>query len=123
MAHSAPLLTDSSWSGLSSDEAELNAALKIGCEILGIPQFCSERGCNIKIAVSGDCSAVKGILARRGCGKVQHHEVKQLWLQEQVRSGKVEFQKITRNNKPSDAVTHHNTKEEANKHFKHMGIE
>ena len=28
-----------------------------------------------------------GILARRGCGKVKHLELKQLWLQEQIHSG------------------------------------
>ena len=46
-----------------------------------------------------------------------------LWLLEQVRSGKVEFQKISHQNNPSDALTHHYTREEAKKHFKHMGIE
>ena len=73
--------------------------------------------------INGDSSEVKGILARRGCGKVKHLEVKLLWLQEQVRSGKVEFQKISRKNNPSDALTHHYTRKEAKKHFKHMGIE
>ena len=77
----------------------------------------------MKTTINGDSSAVKGILARRGCGKVKHLEVKQFWLQEQVRSGKVEFQKISRKNNPSDALTHHYTREEAKKHFEHMGIE
>ena len=108
---------------LSSAEAELNAALKMGCEILGMSQFCSEFGYTMKTTINGDSSAVKGILARRGCGKVEHLEEKQLWLQEQVRSGKVEFQKISRKNNPSNALTHHYTREEAKKHFKHMGIE
>ena len=81
---------------LSSAEAELNAALKMGCEILIMSQFCSEFGYTMKTTINGDSSAVKSILARRGCGKVKHLEVKQQWLQEQVRSGKVEFQKISR---------------------------
>ena len=108
---------------LSSAEAELNAALKMGCEILGISQFCRELGDTVDIKINGDSSAVKGILARRGCGKVKHLELKHLWLQEQVRSGKVEFQKISRSMNPSDALTHHHTKEDANKHFKHMSFE
>ena len=57
----------------------------------------------MKTTINGDSSAVKGILARRGCGKVKHLEVKQLWLQEQVRSGKIEFQKISRKNNLCDA--------------------
>ena len=55
----------------------------------------------MEVKINGDSSAVKGILARRGCGKVKHLEVKQLWLQEQVRSGKVDFQK----DNPSGALT------------------
>ena len=108
---------------LSSAEAELNAALKMDCEILGISQFCSEFGYTMKTPINGDSSAVKGVFARRGCEKVKHLELEQLWLQQQVRSGKVEFQKISRKNNPSDALTHHYTREEAKKHFKHMGIE
>ena len=53
---------------------------------------------------------------------MKHLEVKQLWLQEQVRSGKVDFQKVPRKSNPSDALTHC-TKEDAKKHFKHMGLE
>ena len=86
---------------LSSAEAELHAALEMGCEILGISQFCREPGDDMEVKINGDSSAVKGILARRGCGKVKHLEVKQLWLQEQVRSGKVDFQK----DNPSGALT------------------
>ena len=67
---------------LSSAEAELNAAVKVGCEILGMSQFCSEFGYIMKATINGDSAAVKGILARRGCGKVKHLEVKQLWLWE-----------------------------------------
>ena len=52
---------------LSSAEAELNAALKMGCEILGISQFCRELGEKVDIKINGGSSAVKGILARRGC--------------------------------------------------------
>ena len=77
----------------------------------------------MKTTINSDSSAVKGILARRGCGKVKHLEVKQLWLQEQVRSGKIEFQKISRKNNLCDALTHHYTREEVKKHFSHMGIE
>ena len=101
---------------LSSAEAELNAALKMGCEILEMSQFCSEFGYTMETTSNGDSSAVKGILARRGCGKVKHLEVKQLWLQEQVRSGKVEFQKISRKNNPKrciDAPLHERGSEEA----------
>ena len=53
---------------LSSAEAEPNATLKMGGEMLGMSQFCSEFGNTMKTTINGDSSAVKGILARRGCG-------------------------------------------------------
>ena len=65
----------------------------------------------IAVKINGDSSAIQGILARRGCGAIKHLEVKQLWLQEQVRRGKVDVQKS------------HCTKEDAQKHLKHMCFE
>ena len=82
------------------------------CEILGISQFCRKLGDDIEVKINGNSSAVKGILARRGYGKIKHLEVKQLWLPEQVRSGKVDIQKVSRKSNPSDGLTHHYTKED-----------
>ena len=53
---------------LSSAEAELSVASKMGCEILGMSQFCSEFGYTMKTTINDDCSVVKGILARRKYG-------------------------------------------------------
>ena len=75
----------------SSAEAELNAALKMGCEILGISQFCSELGYTMKTMINGDSSAVKRILARRGCWKVNRLDVMHSFRS----CGKVDFQKIS----------------------------
>ena len=51
---------------LSSAEAELNAALKMGCELLGIAEFLKEMKLDLKVRMIGDSSAAKGILSRRG---------------------------------------------------------
>ena len=79
--HGSHLLLHFSWTqagvALSTAQAELNAALKMGCEILGMSQFCNKFGYTMKTTINGDSSVVKGILARRGCGKVKHLEVKQ----------------------------------------------
>ena len=69
----------------------------------------------MEVKINGDSS-------RRGCGKVKHLEVKQFWLQEQVRSGKVDFHEVSRINNPSDALNHC-IKEEAKNHFKHVSLE
>ena len=70
----------------------------------------------------GDSSAVKGMLGRRGTGKIKHLEVKQLWLQDQCRSGKILFEKVPRSRNPSDALTHHYTSAEASVHFGALSI-
>ena len=54
---------------------------------------------------------------------MKHLEVKQAWLQGQVRSGKVDLQKVSRKNNPSDTLTHHYKREEAERHFTRMGID
>ena len=100
----------------------MNAALKMGCEMIGLRQFCGELGYELAVSVSGDSSAVKGMLARKGCGKVKHIEFKQLWLQEKVRAGAIEFNKIPRTLNPGDACTHHYTAAEAKVHFWRMGL-
>ena len=73
--------------------------------------FCKELRDDVEVRTNGDSSAVKGILARRRCGKVKHRELKQLWLQEQVRSVNVDFLKISCLHSRSDALTHHNSRE------------
>ena len=65
---------------LSSAEAELNATLKLGCEILGIRQSCREMGDELRIAFRSDAAAARGMMSRKGCGKVKHIEVRQLWI-------------------------------------------
>ena len=47
---------------LSSAEAELNAALKMGCEILGISQFSRELGDKVDMKINGDIVCSQGHL-------------------------------------------------------------
>ena len=108
---------------LSSAEAELNAMLKAGQELICIRQFLSEMLVKKRLVISGDSSAAKGILCRRGCGKVKHLEVKQLWLQEKVAGGVVKIHKIPRRQNMSDALTHHWCRPDNAHHFRGMGIE
>ena len=107
---------------LSSTEAELNAALKMGPELVGLKNSLDERGQKMKIKVLGDSSPLGGLLLRRGTGKIKHLSMKQLWLQERVRAGEVEYIKVPRLDNPSDALTHHWTEKEGELHFKKIGL-
>ena len=69
-----------SWSStqavlaLSSGEAEFYALVKRGSVVLGIRNMLSDLGVKVKIRISTDASAAKGITARRGAGKLRHIE-------------------------------------------------
>ena len=75
----------------------------------------------VSIKICTDSSAAKGILTRRGCGKVKHLVAKQLWVQEYVIRGEIVVCKIPRDENPSDALTHQWTGSNL-PHFKLMGV-
>ena len=52
----------------SSGEAEFYALVKCGSVAIGIRNMLADLGINVKIRVSTDASAAKGITARRGAG-------------------------------------------------------
>ena len=70
----------------------------------------------------GVSSANDGIIKRAGCGKVKHLSVRQLWLQEQSGAGELWYTKIPRLDNPSDVLTHHFTKAEADMHYSKLGV-
>ena len=107
---------------LSSGEAELNAAVKLTGECLGIRNMMADIGLDVGVDVYTDSSAAKGILTRRGCGKIKHLEAKQIWVQEKVLAGKVQCHKIHRNSNPSDLMTHNWTVRDASNHFGGLGL-
>ena len=107
---------------LSSGEAELNAALKAGCECIGVKVMAEELDIVLKIELLGDSSAAKGTLARQGSGKIKHLHTKQLWLQEKVHQGEICYEKIPRAINVADALTHHWSNSEGNNHFRRMGV-
>ena len=107
---------------LSSGEAELNAALKVVCEAIGVEVMGRELGYELKIDAAGDSSAALGTMSRQGSGKIKHLETKQLWLQEKVLQGKVKYRKIPRAQNVADALTHYWTAGDGAVHFKSMGL-
>ena len=67
---------------LSSGEAELVAAVKMSCELIGMCQLAKDWGQELKANVWVDSSAAIGVVNRRGCGKLRHVRVGMLWVQE-----------------------------------------
>ena len=102
---------------LSSGEAELNASLKGACESIGVRELMREWGKECTLTILGDSSACQGTLAREGCGRQKHLEIRQLWLQTHIRSGSIVFRRIPRAINIADALTKH-WAGEAIQHFK-----
>ena len=90
---------------LSSGEAELHG-IAMGCsQGLGIQSLCDDLGWRLKLRVRSDATAAIGIARRKGLGKIRHLDCTDLWIQDQIRSGKIELTKVLGTENPADALT------------------
>ena len=114
-----------SWSStqanvsLSSGEAEYYGLVKGSSVAIGIKSMHAEMGIHVRIRVSTDASAAKGIASRRGLGKVRHIEVHQLWVQDKVASGEIEVRKVDGKANLADMLTKHVGSEDIRVHMFH----
>ena len=75
--------------------------------MLGAGELLKECGKNIEMQLEGDSSAAKGTLSREGAGRVKHLEVRQLWLQQYIKDGRIGFHKVPRAINRADTQTKH----------------
>ena len=100
-----------SWSStqknvtLSSGEAELVAAVKASCELIGILQMASEWGEEIEGEVFVDSTAALAITGRKGNGKMRHVRVGMLWIQEKAEEGEIRYRKVDGTLNTADLLT------------------
>ena len=106
---------------LSSGEAELNAALKAGAEILSMKTLLAELGVAVQGHMYGDSSACSGTLHREGTGRIKHLQIRQLWLQQVIRTGTLTFTKISRDDNPADSLAKAWSKD-GDAHFSAIGF-
>ena len=90
---------------LSSGEAEYYAIVKAGSQALGLRAMAKDFGIDLKIKIITDATAAQGISLRRGLGQVRHIETNTLWIQDRVRRGDIEIEKIGGKDNISDAMT------------------
>ena len=89
-----------SWSrsqgtpALSSGEAEFFAVIKGAAESIGVQSLLADMGMEAKIELISDSTAAKGIASRIGVGKIKHLGVAWLWIQGEVKSGRIAIRKI-----------------------------
>ena len=92
---------------LSSGEAELVAAVKMSCELIGLCQLAKDWGQDFKAKVWVDSSAAIGVVHRKGCGKLRHVRVGMLRIQETAESGDLVVAKVLGTDNPADLMTKH----------------
>ena len=102
-----------SWSStqtsvaLSSGEAEFNGVVRGSGIGLGFQSLLSDLGVQVPLRVWTDSSAAIGICSRQGLGKLRHLDTHTLWIQQAVRSKRVDLRKIPGERNPADLFTKH----------------
>jgi hypothetical protein len=100
-----------SWSkhqkviALSSGEAELYAAVKVGCELKGVRALCQDFGLKVSLHLYVDAKATLGMLSRRGAGSMKHVETNMFWMQAQVQSKDLILHKVHTDHNFADVLT------------------
>ena len=90
---------------LSVGEAEYSA-LVTGCaEGLGIQSLMRDMGWDAKMYVKSDSTTAISVASRRGLGRLRHVEVRLLWVQDMVKSGKIKVQKVPGEGNVADHLT------------------
>ena len=96
---------------LSSGEAELYATGRAAAGGSQSVQLLVEAGMEPKLVVLTDSSANLGMHHRIRSGRVRHLDVKWLWTQEAVQSGRFSLKKVSTDRNVSDLTTKHHHEE------------
>jgi hypothetical protein len=90
---------------LSSGEAEYYGVVKAMGVTMGQQALFEDLGLKLEARVWTDSSAAVGVAKRSGLGKIRHLETHTLWVQQHVRSGRVELRKVKGTVSPADLFT------------------
>ena len=90
---------------LSSGESELAACSRAAAEGLGMQSILADFRVSVKVRIKSDATAAIGMVKREGLGRVRHLATADLWLQQQVRRGKLAVEKVDGTENPSDLLT------------------
>ena len=112
---------------MSSAEAEYYSLVEGVLRARGLQNIGKEIGMDgtresVKLKVKIDSSAAKAFVSKRGSGKMRHMEVKWLWLQEEVRKGRVEVGKVRGDENPADLMTKYLSTKEVEERLGRMQI-
>ena len=92
---------------LSSGEAEFAGIIRGAGQGLGYKALLQDLGVEARLRVWTDSSAAIGICTRQGLGKLRHLDTHTLWIQQAVRTGRVDLRKVLGEENPADLLTKH----------------
>ena len=92
---------------LSSGEAEFNGVIRAAGIGLGYQSLLEDLGVRVPLRVWTDSTAAIGICSRQGLGKLRHLDTHMLWVQQAVRSRRIDLRKIAGEENPADLFTKH----------------
>ena len=92
---------------LSSGEAEFAGVIRGAGQGLGYQALLRDLGVELPLRVWTDSSAAIGICTRQGLGKLRHLDTHTLWIQQAVRTKRVDLRKVDGERNPADLLTKH----------------
>ena len=92
---------------LSSGEAEFAGVIRGAGQGLGYQALLRDVGVELPLRVWTDSSAAIGICSRQGLGKLRHLDTHTLWIQQAVRTKRVDLRKVDGECNPADILTKH----------------
>ena len=96
-----------SSTALSSGEAEFGGVIRGAGQGLGYQSLLKDVGVELPLRVWTDSSAAIGICSRQGLGKLRHLDTHTLWIQQAVRTRRVDLRKVDGERNPADVLTKH----------------
>ena len=107
---------------LSSAEAELHAASYGSMQTKGTQSVLRDLNVDMSLHVHTDASASIGVMKRQGLGKLRHIQVRDLWLQQELKDGNMYVHKVDTKINPADLATKPLTSEEMSTHIATLGM-
>ena len=92
---------------LSSGEAEFAGVIRGAGQGLGYQALLRDLGVRTPLRVWTDSTAAIGICTRQGLGKLRHLDTHTLWIQQAVRTKRVDLRKVLGEQNPADLLTKH----------------
>ena len=92
---------------LSSGEAEFAGVIRGAGQGLGYQALLKDVGVELPLRVWTDSSAALGICSRQGLGKLRHLDTHTLWIQQALRTKRVDLRKVDGEANPADLLTKH----------------